>query len=277
MTTTEELPVDPVTGLTAIGLIRGLPVWPVLGAADDDDDDDVGMDLEGGKGGAKGGRKQAEPDDDADDDADQDDEQDEDSDDGKGDEDEWKPPSQDEWKKVQAALEKANAEAKRHRETARDLRGKQRAAARTAAATGDKEDVDAAAQAKAAEDAALRKLKPVAVRSAAVAALVKAKFQNPTDARLNRMVARLDMDDLDVDLDTGAVDGLDDQIADLVEDFPELFTEPARQDDDEDKDRDRDRQRRRAGRITGADRKNNRPEPKTTGEKHVRAMNERAR
>lgn len=37
------LPVHPRTGLTALGIVAGRPVWPILGASDEhDDDDDTG-------------------------------------------------------------------------------------------------------------------------------------------------------------------------------------------------------------------------------------------
>lgn len=266
MPTTEELPVDPVTGLSAIGLVAGRLVWPVWGAADDDDDD-VGMDLEGGKGGKKKPAGAA-------DDADEDETDDADTAD---DDAEWKPPTQEEWEaakaekeKMQAALDKAKDEAKTRREALQKARRDNRTATQKAQASGDKDDQDAADATAQAEATAMAKFKPVAVRSAAVAALLKAKFQNPTEARLTRMVRRLDMDDLDVDMESGEIDGLDEQIADLVDEFPELFTEAAAEDDT--KDRDRDRPGRRAGRIAGADKKNTRPEPKTTGEKHAQRL-----
>jgi hypothetical protein len=171
---------------------------------------------------------------------------------------------------MRQALADANSEAKKYRLRARELRGQQRTAERKAdtAPTGEQTDqAEAIARAKAeAAEEAERRFKPVAVRSAAMAELVKAGFQNPTEGRIDRMVHRLDMDDIDVDPDTGRVEGLLDQIIDLKADFPELFTpaEPEKPAEPQ--------QRRRTPRINGADRKNEPPTPKSTGEKHMAAL-----
>lgn len=247
------LPVHPRTGLRALGVLpSGRPVWPVLGAAETDDDGDTGMDLEGSAGRAPAGRA-----------ADTDDDQDDVADDDAG--DEWTAPSQEEWAKVQAALKRANDEAAKHRMQVRELRKQTRTPSKPATpASGD--GGDAAAEIEAARAAAVeeaeRRYKPVAIRAAAAAELVKAGLQNPTDGRIDRLVRRLDMDDIDVDAETGRVgDGLLDQIEDLKLDFPELFT-PAAKDGVE-----KPEPKRRAPRIDGAGRSNQPPPPRNTGER----------
>jgi hypothetical protein len=247
-----DLPIHPDTLLPAIGLLSdGTPVWPALGGADDDDDGPE-IDLEGGGSQGSGGGRDILDDED---DEDEEDEHDDGADKAKG--DEWKPPTREEWEKTQKALTEANAEAKKHRLRVRELRKSTRAAEQGGGQAGDE---DAAAREQAALEAAEQKFKPVAIRSAAIAALMKADFRNPTEQRLNRMIRRLDMDELDVDTETGKVDGLEDQIDDLVDEFPELFgkdaePEPAKP------------ERRRAPRIDAG---NKQPAPaqfKTTGER----------
>lgn len=251
-----DLPVHPFTGLTAIGLLDdGRPVWPVMGGAPDDDDD-LGMDLSG-----NGKASKAAESDEVEDDLD---ELDDDTDSKKDDEDDWKPPTREEWKKVQDALTEANDEAKRRRLQVRELRRQERTAERQADRTGDTSDEAAAQAAQNALEAAERKYKPVAVRSAAIAELIKAEFRNPTDTRLSRMIGRLNMDELDVDPESGKVDGLEDQIEDLKDEFPELFGKEAEPEPEQ-----KPEPRRRAARINGANQQNQAPAPKSTGEKHM--------
>lgn len=257
--------VHPLTGLAAIGtLADGTPIWPARGAADDDGGDDVGMDLTADNtqpGGKSTPDMLADDDDDENDSAEA----------GSGDA-EWKAPTREEYETLvkerdELKLERAAtaAEAKKNRLALRDLKKQQRDAAATAAATGDKSDQDAAKAAEHAVEEALRVYKPVAVRSAAEAALIKAGFQNPTDTRVDQMVRRLDMNDIDVDPDTGKIDGLDDQVSDLKDNFPELFEKPTPEPAS-------DPRRARPPRINGADRRNEAPQPRNTGEKHMAAM-----
>ena len=120
--------------------------WTMM--ADDDDDETIG-----------------DPGDKDDDKTDDDDSDDDDE------AEEFKPPSAEEWKSTQAALAKANAEAKKNRLALR-------AAKKTAASGEDTEDAAEKAEAKAAE-----KWKPKVVNSAAKAALAEAGARHPERLR----------------------------------------------------------------------------------------------
>lgn len=129
----------------------------------------------------------------------------EDSEEGtEGEEQEYTPPSKEEWEKVQKALTKANAQAKR-----------QRLAAKGATVEGD----DAAQKAT---EAAEARYKPVAVRSAARAAFMEAGLTDATAEQVKKLLRLIDMDDVEIG-DDGEVDGLEDQIADIKDNFPALF------------------------------------------------------
>lgn len=52
------LPVHPFTGLTAVGIVNGRPVWPILGGAEGDPDGGDGGAGDGGSDGGDGGEKQ---------------------------------------------------------------------------------------------------------------------------------------------------------------------------------------------------------------------------
>lgn len=121
---------------------------------------------------------------------------------------EWKPPTKDEHEKIQRALAKANAEAKTHREKLRELQTK---------TEGDAEKA-AREQAEAAE----KKYKPLAVRSAAKAAFLEAGLQGSSPERVTKLVRMLDLDAITVD-DDGDVVGLEDQVKSIKADYPELF------------------------------------------------------
>lgn len=156
---------------------------------------------------------------------------------------EWTAPTKEEWDRTQAALKKANEEAKRHRLKAREL-------------AKDTDAADDGKAQKAAEDAEKR-FKPVAIRSAAKAALLEAGLNDASPSQLKRLVGMLDMADIDVD-DDGEVDGLDEQISDIKTDFPMLF---------------KTAERKRTGRLDAANRDSGgKIVPKTTGEKHAAAL-----
>ena len=121
----------------------------------------------------------------------------------------WTPPTKDEWDRAQAALIKASSEAKDRKEELRRLR----------AASEDDASKTAREQAEAAE----KRFKPVAVRSAAKAAFLEAGLQGGTPERIARVVRMLDLDALDID-DDGDVTGLAEQVAAIKKDYPELFT-----------------------------------------------------
>jgi hypothetical protein len=122
---------------------------------------------------------------------------------------EWTPPTKDEHEKMQRALAKANAEAKTHREAVKALQAKT-------------EDADGKAAREAAE-AAEKRYKPVAVRSAAKAAFLEAGLQSATPDRVAKLVRMLDLDALTID-DDGDVTGLEAQVKAVKSDYPELFT-----------------------------------------------------
>lgn len=121
--------------------------------------------------------------------------------------DDWTPPSKEDYEKVQKALAKANAEAKQRRE---QLQALQR-----------QSEGDAEKTAREAQEAAERKLKPVAVRAAAKAAFLEAGLQGGSE-RVAKMTKLLDLDALEID-DDGEVSGLAEQVATVKADYPELF------------------------------------------------------
>lgn len=149
---------------------------------------------------------------------------------------EWTPPTKDEHERMQRALAKANAEAKTHREAVKALQSKS-------------EDADGKA-AREAADAAEKRFKPVAVRSAAKAAFLEAGLQGSTPERMARVVRMLDLDALDVD-DDGDVTGLTEQVKAIKADYPELFTPTEK----------------RPPRLNTGDRPPSNGKPMTTGEK----------
>lgn len=123
--------------------------------------------------------------------------------------DDWRPPTKDEFEKVQRALTKANAEAK-------DWRTKHKSLA-------DQHSSDAEKAAHEQAEAAERKFKPLAVRSAAKAAFLEAGLQGSTPERVAKLVRMLDLDSIAID-DDGDVRGLDEQVKSIKADYPELFT-----------------------------------------------------
>ncbi|MEU9819200.1 phage scaffolding protein [Pseudonocardia alni] len=129
-------------------------------------------------------------------DDDSDDDEDEDG------EKEWTPPTKAEWEKVQRSLKRANESAKKRRVEQKN--------------TGSDDAV------KKAEEAAEKRFKPVAVRSAAKAALLEAGLNDASDDRIKKLMRMIDMDDVEID-DDGDVEGLEDQIDSIKEDFPALF------------------------------------------------------
>jgi hypothetical protein len=215
------LPEHPVWG-TALAVLDGEPVWPQLGAADDDDNEPE-IDLDAPEGGKTGGGQRDFLDDEPDDD---DVEPDEDPKDAKPDakpkpeKDTTKPaPTAEDWAKLEAAMLNERTLRKKREGQIAEMRKERKAAE----VTGDTEEAD---KIRKAEDAAAARYKPVAVRAAAKAALLEANFQNPTEERVKKLIRRLDLEEIDVD-DDGDITGLQDQIDQLVDDFPELFTAPA--------------------------------------------------
>jgi minor structural protein GP20 len=182
--------------------------------------------------------EEVEPDDDDQEDDDQEEEEDE----------EYKPPTAAEWKSTQAALKKANTEAKRFRTELRNARKK---------ATDADADPDRAA-AKVEE-----RWKPRVVRSEARAALAAAGAK---PSALGRLARTIDLDEVEID-DDGEVTGLDDLIEELKEDLPELFK------DSDDDDEPAPRRKRRLGKTdAGAKGSANGAKTLTSSERQARAI-----
>lgn len=148
-------------------------------------------------------------------------------------EEEYEAPDQESWTKTTAALEKANAEAKkwRMRATGKDEKWKPPAPPKPADPPAKDEDkapkVDVAAERRAAEEATAAKFKAPMVRTAARSALEDAGLILPPgkdkrDAAFTRATRLIDMSEVDVD-DDGDISGLDDQVRSIKRDYPELF------------------------------------------------------
>ncbi|MGW8679654.1 hypothetical protein ACWGNN_01045 [Streptomyces sp. NPDC055817] len=135
-------------------------------------------------------------------------------------------PSRDEWTRTQAALKKANDDAKRHRLRNKELEDKAR---------GDETDHEKAL--RVAREEGEKRFRAPLVRTAARSALVEAgalaflseekdpesrEARDKADSRLARLMKLLDTDALDVD-DDGGVSGLESAVDDLRSDYPELF------------------------------------------------------
>ena len=178
--------------------------------------------------------------------------------------DDFKPPSKDEWARTQAALKKANDDAKRHRLRNKELEEKAR---------GDETEHEKAL--REAREEGERRFRAPLVRTAARSALVEAGalafLQDEKDpdssaakekgeSRLTRLLKLVDTDALDID-DDGSVSGLEAAVDDLRRDYPELFAAPAR---------------RPKARPTGAPRPPAPEKPKSTAEIHANRILGRA-
>lgn len=160
-------------------------------AEDDDLPDDVKDDLK------NAGDDDVDPDVDADGD-------------GKDDEDDadWKPPTKEEVRALQAKLKKANGDAAHHRGEAAKLRQQSESDA-------EKQVREAVEKA---QGEAEGKWKPMYVRQAARAALAQAGLIGKPD----RLLKLLDVDEIEVDED-GTLTGLDAQVRDLKAEYRDLF------------------------------------------------------
>lgn len=186
---TEELPFHQRTGLQAVGIVNGRPVWPVLGGADDGDDDDA---------------------DDADD-------GDDDSDDDSGDDGADN--------NTQGASGDKPSEADRFKATAKRERTARLAAEKKLREATKKNETDTDKANREADERAAAKWKPVAVRNAARAALAEAGAKGD----LKRFVKLIDVDTVEVDDDgdvLGLEDQIDAIKADFPEAFGERKAKP---------------------------------------------------
>lgn len=178
--------------------------------------------------------------------------------------DDYKPPSRDEWARTQAALKKANDDAKRHRLRNKELEDKAR---------GDETEHEK--QLREAREEGERRYRAPLVQTAARAALVEAgalaflqdekepdsaSAREKGESRLKRLLKLVDTEGLDVD-DDGSVSGLEAAVDDLRRDYPELFAAPAR---------------RPKARPTGAPKPAAVEKPKSTAEQHAAKLLGRA-
>ncbi len=144
------------------------------------------------------------------------------------DDDGYAPPSEAEWRRAQAALAKANAEARTHRLAAKKLRDDADTERRTN--ESDHEKAMREAREVAAGEVETR-YKPIVVRGAARAALAESGAilagadGKPSPMRLDRMLKLIDLDELEVG-DDDEVSGLDAQIDQIKKDYPEFFERP---------------------------------------------------
>jgi hypothetical protein len=189
-----DLPVHPLTCLTAVGIVNGRPVWPILGAAPDGDDD------KDGKG---------------DDDADADGGDDKDDDKPLG------PAGQKAYEAEKTKRREASAAKRAAEKEAADLRAE---VARLKSGTGD--DEAAVARQKAVDDAiasANTKANNRILRSE-VQRLATGKLANPALALQLLDLSKFEVDD-DGDVDA---DEIGDAIADLVKKEPYLAAQGRR-------------------------------------------------
>jgi len=118
--------------------------------------------------------------------------------------DEYTPPSKEEWAKVQNALAKDRADAKKHREALKALKESQQ--------TDDEAKIEEATKATAA------KYRKPLVNTALKSALAEAGLKG--DA--TKYLKLIDTDAIDLD-DDGELTGVDEQVSTFKSDFPELF------------------------------------------------------
>jgi hypothetical protein len=154
------------------------------------------------------------------------------------DDDPFTPPSEAEWRKVQAALKKANDDGKRHR-----LRNKE---LEEAARAGETEHEKALREAR--EQGESRYRAPL-VKAAARAALSEAGVNGSAD----RVLRLVDLDALSVD-DDGDVIGIDGEVTRLKEEYPEFFQMA---------------KSKPKARPTAADRQPAEEKPKSSAERHA--------
>lgn len=162
--------------------------------------------------------------------------EDTDDDGADGDQDEdWTPPTREEFARVQAKLSKANGEAASRRRWLEEHGIDPRSGKRLDADEDDESGADDTTEQSNTKDDGKAKrrqrqievklarreatLKKAVINSTLKSELVEAGWNGKGD---NRVMRLLDLDEIDVD-DEGNVTGLDDQIAELKDEFPEWF------------------------------------------------------
>lgn len=160
----------------------------------------------------------AEEPDDLDEDLDEDDNS---SEGASGAEDEYEAPDKEEWTRTQAALAKANGEAKKYRLALKAAR--KTAETSNASGSGTASGPDVETLKKAAADEVEAKYRPQIMRTQVKAALASAGLVDADKAEVLKSAVRLvDLEDLDLD-DDGDVVGLDEAVAELKTKFPAMF------------------------------------------------------
>ncbi|MGW3821808.1 phage scaffolding protein [Streptomyces sp. NPDC005071] len=218
---------------TVIGYVGGRPVYNIAGGAPDGDDDtgeDAGEDDEDTSTDGDG------------EDSDVEDEAPKPKPPAKPEApaaEVFTPPSEAEWRKTQAALKKANEDAKRNRFRAKELE--------EASRTNETEHEKALREAR--EEGETRYRAPL-VKAAARVALSDAGVSGPKD----RVLRLLEMDGLSVDED-GDIVGLESEIDRIKAEYPEFFQAPAKP--------------KPKVRPTAADRKPAEEKPKSSAEQHA--------
>jgi len=167
------------------------PMAPFYASGDEDDEEDEGTENEG-----------------------EDEQDEEDGDEGEGEgQDDWKPPTRQEWRKTQRLLKKANRQAA-------NLRTQQKSGQGTQQESGEDTEAKITAAKEEGKTEAEGRWKPIVVRQAAKAAFAEAGVST---SAMKRVLKMLDLDEIEID-DDGEVDGLDEQIADIKDELPELFS-----------------------------------------------------
>jgi hypothetical protein len=165
-------------------------------------------------------------------------------DDPKPGDDDYAPPSKTEWARTQAALKKANEDAKRHRLKNKELEDKAR---------GDETEHEK--QLREAREEGEKRYREPMKRSGVKAALIEAGFASP-----DRLMKLVDWEALSVD-DEGALLGVESEVDRLKSEYPEFIQEE---------------KPKPKVRPTGAPRQAAPEKPKSTAEQHAARLLGRA-
>jgi len=173
------------------------PIYPIAGGAETDDEPDIEVEVDDDPEPAVDPEPEADP---------EPEEQPKPKPPAKKPEGEFKPPSKDEWARTQAALKKANEDAKRHRLRNKELEEKAR---------GDETEHEKALR-EAREEGEKRFREPMK-KAGVRAALAEAGFASP-----DRLMKLIDWDAVTVD-DEGELLGVEAEVDRVKGDYPELL------------------------------------------------------
>lgn len=177
----------------------GQPIYPIAGGAETDDEPDIEVEVDDEP--EPGPVDDPEPETDS-----EPDDKPKPKPPAKKTEEEFKPPSKDEWARTQAALKKANEDAKRHRLRNRELEEKVR---------GDETEHEKALR-EAREEGEKRFREPMK-KAGVRAALAEAGFSAP-----DRLLKLIDWDAVGID-DDGELIGVEAEVDRVKADYPELL------------------------------------------------------